>query len=197
MLLVLRALARLVTFLLLVVLAAAGLCVAVFSLQGGDDPLSLANLAELLRLPGLRDDVGDYLSQLEADGPLATVSALAGAAAVLVSVLLLVGALALRRERMLVLDEGDEGRIVARPKAFEQLAAVAAEESGATRARAKLHVRRGGHAGRLDLSLAQPRTERPPDVEQRASTALAPLVTPFRVEPRIRAIVAAKGARVR
>lgn len=197
MVLVLRALARLVTLVLLVALAVAGGAVALFSIQGGDDPLSLASLAGLLRLPELRDAVGDYLDQIEADGPLAKVSALAGAGTVVGSVLLLIGALALRRERLLVLEEGGEGRIVARPRAFEQLAVAAVRRGGAPEARARLRVQRGGRSGRLGLRLAHPRNEPASAAGERASATLAPLVAPFRVEPRIEAKVADKGSRVR
>ena len=197
MVLVLRALARLVTFVLLVALAVAGGAAALFSIQGGDDPLSLASLADLLRLPELRDTAGDYLDQIEADGPLAKVTALAGAGAVVGSVLLMIGALALRRERLLVLEEGGEGRIVARPRPFEQLAVDAVRRGGAAEARARLRVQRGGRSGRLGLRLAHPRSEPASAATKRASAALAPLLTPFHVEPRIEARVAEKGTRVR
>lgn len=197
MVLALRALARLITLVLLVALAVAGGATALFSVQGGDDPLSLASLAGLLRLPELRDTVGAYLDQLEADGPLAKVSALAGVGVVVGSVLLLIGALAPRRERLLVLDEGGEGRIAARRRPFEQLAVAAVRDGEATEARARLRVQRGGRSGRLGLRLAHPRNEPPGTVTERASRTLAPLITPFRVEPRIEAKVAGKGARVR
>jgi len=197
MVLVLRALARLVTFVLLLALAVAGGAAALFSIQAGEDPLSLASLAGLLRLAELRDTVGDYLDQLEADGPLASISLLAGAGAVVASLLLLIGALAPRRERLLVLEEGDEGRIAARARPFEQLAAAAVRRGGATDARARLRVQRGGRSGRLGLRLAHPRNEPASALTERASAELAPLLTPFRVEPRIEAKVADKGARVR
>jgi len=55
MVLLLRALARLVGFVLLLALAVAGLAAAIFSISGGDGTLSLPGLVELARLDDLSD----------------------------------------------------------------------------------------------------------------------------------------------
>lgn len=93
-----RLAARLVGFLLLVALAVAGLALAIFTIDGGIDGLSLPHLAELLGMPSFRDSVGGLLDDLEASGvdgkPL-----LGGIGAILVGVLLLVGVFADRPER--------------------------------------------------------------------------------------------------
>jgi len=93
--LLLRALARLVTFLLLLALAIVGLAVAV---------LGLSWLAELVGLPTLEKEAGRLLGAVEADGSVAVVSALSGLGAMVLGVLLLIGALTPRRERLVVLD---------------------------------------------------------------------------------------------
>ena len=67
MVLVLRALAALIGLLLLVVLAAAGLAAAIFSLQAGDGTLSLSDLASLLSLDGVRDSVDNCIFVPNAD----------------------------------------------------------------------------------------------------------------------------------
>ena len=95
----LRALARVVSFLLLAALALVGLAAAVSCIGSGDGTLSLPWLADQARLPELRDEVGGWLDRLEADGPVAWRSALGGLAAMLLGLLLLAGAARLRRGR--------------------------------------------------------------------------------------------------
>ena len=58
-----RALGRLLTLLLLVALALAGLTVAIFSIGSDDSTVSLPALAGYLRLPELSDTVGGWLEQ--------------------------------------------------------------------------------------------------------------------------------------
>jgi hypothetical protein len=194
---VLRALTRLVIFILLAALALAGLSLAVFSLQGGDDPLSLAALASHLELPRLRDTVGDYLEQLEADGPAATLSVLAGAAAVLVGLLLLLGAVTPRRGRNAVLAHDGEGWLSAKPGTLEEIASTLSRRvRGATDARADLRLRRGNRRGRMRVRISHPRGEHASDLERRTAEALAPLVDPFSIESHVTARVGRKAARV-
>ena len=64
MILLARALVRVVSFLLLVILALAGLVLAVFCIGTGTSGPSLGGLARLLDLSSLRDTVGSWLGQL-------------------------------------------------------------------------------------------------------------------------------------
>src|SRR6185295_1970080 len=99
-----RGLARLVALVLTAALAVTGLTVAVFTIHGDSMMLSLPNLARHARLGALLGDIGDFLASLEvAGGPTAKIAALAGAGAVLLGLLLLFGALAPRRERLVVM----------------------------------------------------------------------------------------------
>lgn len=153
----LRALARLLGFLLLSLLAVTGAGVAVFCIQGGESTLSLPQLAELIGLPELRESVATLLSDLEADGPTAQASALAGVLAVLLGVALLAGALVPRRERLLTIDDGDEGRLSARRRPLAQVAAALVEQSRESHAaKAKLRPARRGVGGRLRVTSYHP-----------------------------------------
>ena len=195
--LLLRGFARIVAFLLLAALALAGLTVAVFSIQGGAGPLSLPGLAQHVSLPELRETVGDYLADLEADGPTARVSALAGAAAIFSGILLLAGALAPRRERLVILDEEDDKKIAARRGALANVAETLAEQGrGVSEAKVRVRPKRVGRGGRLHVKVSHPRRESAAQVEQRALTRLAPLTEPFELKARVDARTGDGKARV-
>jgi hypothetical protein len=98
-------------------------------MQGDTSPLSLPSLARHLRLDDLRVSVGVLLADLQADGPVAKVAALAGAGALMLGLLLLFGVLARRRERLVVLRNDNEGTIAARPRALGQAAVTLGEQS--------------------------------------------------------------------
>ena len=196
MILLLRALARLVAFVLFVAVALAGLAVAVFSIQGGDGPLSLPGLAEHLRLPALEATVGDYLGQLEADGPLAKISALVGAGVVLCGVLLLLGVLVPRRERVVVFEEGDAGRIGARRRTLAAVAEALAEQArGVTEANARVRPRGRLRRGRLRVTASHPRDYEDREVEERVLSSVAPLLESSGLKPRVEAKAGTRGAR--
>jgi hypothetical protein len=188
--LLLRALARLVTFVLLVVLAACGLAVAIFSIGGsrtGD--FSLPGLARLVHLGALRDQVGELLGDLAGPGPVAGIAALCGLGAVAVGVLLLLGVLWPRRERLVILDRGEEGTLAARRRVLARVASALAEQTrGVTATRVK--VRSGRRRGaRLAVRADHSHNQQPKDVRQRTQLALAPLTDAFglraRVQPRL------------
>lgn len=185
----LRALTRAVTFVLLLVLAAAGLAAAVFSTMGNDDALSLPRLARYLHLPELRGVVGDYLGDLEASGPTAWISAGAGAAAVLLGIALLAGALAPRRERLVVLDEDPDGaRLAAGRRPLSQVAAVLADQQrGVTQTKARVRPTRLGRRGRLRVSVFHPRNQVSEQVARRVSDALGQLGEAFGLKTSVRA----------
>lgn len=196
----LRAVARLTAFLLLVALAALGLATAVFSLQGDSRALSLPTLARHLRLPDLRRIVGDYLSSLEHSGPTAWISVGAGAAAVALGLLLLAGVLAPRRERSVVLEDGDGdgagAHLAARRRPLAQIASTLAEqERGVTATRTKLRVSRWGSGGRLRVTAFHPRNRTGAEVSNRVSAAIAPLAEAFRLRTRVRSRVGERGSK--
>lgn len=190
MILVLRALARVITFLLLLGLALTGLAAAVFSLQGGDAGLSLPALASHLQLDELRDNVGGFLDDLEADGSVAVASALAGAAAMTVGLLLLLGALVPRRERLVVLDRGADGTIAARRRPLAQLATALARRSrGVTRLRARVRPNRWRAGGRLRMKATHSVAVTAREVKDEVREALQPLSDPFGLRLRVRTTV--------
>lgn len=182
----LRGLAQLVTFVVLVALAACGLAVAVFSVAASGD-FSLPGLAKLIGLPGLSEGAGRLLRSVEADGGVAAISALAGLGAVVLGALLLAGTLAPRRERLVVLGSGDEGTTAARRRVLRRVAGALAEQArGVTATKVKLRARRRARGGRLTVRAAHPRTADPKEVERGALEALDPLAKPFGLKPRIR-----------
>jgi uncharacterized protein DUF6286 len=195
--LLLRAVARFVVLVLLVALALAGLAAAVFSIQGGDRPLSLPGLAEHIGLVEVEETVGDYLDQLEADGPLAKASALAGAGAVLAGLLLLLGVLAPRRERLVVFDDGEAGRLAARRRTLARVAEALAEQArGVTEAKARVRPRGRLRKGRLRVRVSHPRKYRDSEVEERVLSAVSPLVDSSGLKPRVEARVGKGRAEV-
>jgi hypothetical protein len=192
----LRALLRLVTFVLLVVLAVAGLAAAVFSIQGGTGGLSLPKLAEYAQLPAVRDRTGDLLSAVEASGGVARYSLLAGALAMLLGLLLLVAALVPRRERLVELERGDDGTLNARRRPLAQAARALVEPArGVTEAKVRARARRRGGG---TLRVRALRTRPAQDAAIRASIAerLQPLTQPFKLKTTVRVREADRGARV-
>ena len=132
-----RVLVRLVAFLLLVLLAVAGLAVAVFSIDTGTTGPSLGRLAELLHLASLRDTVGAWLDQLEASGSVAVVGGLCGLGAVLVGLVLLAGLLVPRRERLITMPSAVSGDLAARRRPLAQVAQTLAEQARGVRGHAR------------------------------------------------------------
>jgi|SRR5215211_2772206 len=188
MVLVLRAVARLVAFLALLALALLGLATAIFSIQGDARALSLPTLGRHLQLPELRELIDDYLSQLEAGGPVAWVSVGGGAAAIVLGILLLIGALARRRERLVVLEQNGEARLAARRRPLAQIAgSLVAQVRGVTDERTRVRARRTRRGGRLTVFAYHSRSFSSPEIEQRASAAVMPLADAFSLSLRVRA----------
>ncbi|CAA9503798.1 MAG: hypothetical protein AVDCRST_MAG45-1471 [uncultured Solirubrobacterales bacterium] len=198
MIALLRGIARLVAFLLLVVLAVCALAVAVASIGGaGAGGFGLPGLAELVRLPQLADLVRGLFEQVEGSGGAQAVPALAGLGAVLVGILLLVGALWPRRERLVRLEDGDEGTLAARRRALGQVAAALAEQSrGVTATKVRVRPRRGRRGGRLEVRAVHPRSSDAKEVERQATGLLEPLTDPFSLKAKVRPRLGESGARV-
>jgi hypothetical protein len=192
-----RRIASLIALVLSATLAVAGLGVAVFSAQGDTSPLSLPSLSRHLRLDDLRVSVGFLLADLQADGPVAKVAALAGAGAVAFGVLLLFGVLARRRERLVVMRSDDAGTVAARPRALGQAAVTLGEQSrDVLHATAKATPKRHGTGGRLRLTAYHAESS---DAE-RATTAgrdrVRALGESFSLGVDVRSRVPRRGARV-
>jgi hypothetical protein len=167
----LRLIAAVVAFLLLVVIAVGGLVVALFCLRGGDATLSLAHLAHLLSLDELRQTVGGWFGTLEADGPVAALAALCGVGAVLLGIALIVGALVPRREHLLIISREERGTIAARPRAAgAALSSVAERPRDVRKARARVKPNRERVGGRARLRLVRSERidERPAATQARA-----------------------------
>ena len=190
MILLLRAVARLLTVALFVVLAACGLAIAIFSIGGsrtGD--FNLPGLARLVHLGDLRNQVGELLHDLAGPGPVAVITVLCGLGALAVGLLLLVGMLWPRRERVVVLEASEEGTLAARRRALGRVAGALAEQvRGVTASKVKVRPGRW-RGGRLSVRASHSRTQESQDVRQRTQLALAPLTEAFglraRVQPRL------------
>ncbi|MDQ6750153.1 MAG: hypothetical protein M3Z33_05290 [Actinomycetota bacterium] len=186
--LLLRAVSRLITFLLLTALALVGLVVAVFCIEGGGKGLSLPALARLAHLAQLRREVGRFLEVLESSGPVAKLSALGGLGAVALGLLVLLGVLRSRRDRLALLETGEQGTLAARRRPLAQVASALVEQvRGMTETRARVRPRRRGRGGRLLVRLDGPRGAASDDTAKaRAASALAPLTEPFGLRARVR-----------
>ena len=188
MVVLLRALARLAAFLVLLALAALGLVIALVSL--------LPSLGPAMGLTDARDAAGSYLAQLESPGPIAAKSALYALLAALVALLLLIGALARRRQPLLILEESPEGVLAARRRAVAQVAEALTEQvRGLTATQVKVSADRTGRRGRLEVEASHPRTTDAAEVEQGAADALAPLSDGFGLTTRVRPRVGEPGQR--
>lgn len=190
MILLMRGLTRLVTFALLAILAACGLAIAIFSIgwsRTGD--FNLPGLARLVHLGDLRHQVGELLHDLAGPGPVAGITVLCGLAALALGLLLLVGALWPRRERLVILDRNEEGTLAARRRVLGRVVSALAEQTRGVTA-TKVKVRPGRRSGgRLAVRADHSRTQQPEDLRDRTLLALAPLTEAFglraRVQPRL------------
>ena len=191
MILLLKALARLVTFALLLALALAGLAAAIFALTRGNP-----GFAEALRLLEIRDGVGGFLTQLES-GDASGKAPLAALLAILAGILLLVGALRRPPENALVYEQGSEGRIAARRRPLGQMAAALARSvRGVTESRVKVKPKRRGKGGRIEVTALHPRTTDTKELERAVGEAVAPLAADSRsIRVRVRPAPAGPGGR--
>ena len=194
MILLARALVRLVSFLLLVILAVAGIVVAVFCIGTGTSGPSLGKLASILHLASVRDTVGHWLGQLESSGSVAVLAGLCGLGAILFGLLLLTGLLVPRRERLVTLASDGDGTLAARRRPLGQAAETLVEQvRGITQARARVRPRRRA-GGRLRVRASRTRTADPTQVSAAVNEQLRELTDPFTLTARVE--VARESARV-
>lgn len=194
MILLARALVRLVSFVLLAGLAVAGLVLAVFCVGTGTTGPSLGGLASLLPAASVRDTVGSWLSQLEAGGSVALVAGLCGLGAVAIGLLLIAGLLVPRRERLVTLAADSDGTLAARRRPLAQAAQALVEQvRGVTEAKVRVRPRRTS-GGRLRVRAARPRPADAGQVRGAIDEQLLGLTEPFKLKAHVD--VAQRGARV-
>lgn len=190
--LLLKALARVVEVLLMAAIALVGLGIGLYCLDGLVS-IGSARPDRLLNLPTLRHDVGHWLAQLAAPGPIAVLALLGGIAAVLVGLLLAVGLLGSRRERLLVIEEDTgEGGLYARRRPIGQMAREeTARAPGVTDVkRPKVRLTRSGRAGRLKVLAARGPDPDAETVDTAVHERLDPLgeALHLRVDSRVRLV---------
>ena len=194
---ILGPLARLIGTIWMVVLALFGLGVAMYCF---DAVISLGSARpdRLLDLPDVRRHVGRFLDQTAAPGPTAGLALLCGVVAMLLGILLVIGVLGRRKQRLAILDhEHLQGAVAARPKPLREMTLALAEQArGATSIkRPRLSLSRRGTRGRLKLDAARTRTSDPQEVKDAVISAVAPITEPFHLKPRVQVRLGEPGSR--
>jgi hypothetical protein len=183
--LLLRALTRLLGFLLLIALALAGLGLALAALFGDQLGVQLEGSA-----------ISRWLERLEGDGTQVP-EAVIGGGMVLLGLLLLIGALAPRRERRAVLEQGENGTLDARRRPLAQMFTALAERTrGVTQAKAKLRLGRRVHHGRLVVRAERPGSTESGAVREAVQSNVGELAAAFGLKTRVQAPVGRRGRRV-
>ena len=185
MILLLRALVRLLGFLLLIALALVGLGFALAALLGDQLGVQLEGSA-----------TSRWLERLEGNGT-QVLEAVIGGGMVLLGLLLLIGALAPRRERRAVLEQGEHGTLDARRRPLAQMFTALAERTrGVTHAKAKLRLGRRARHGRLVLRAERPRTTESTAVREAVRSDVGELAAAFGLKTRVQAPLGRRGRRV-
>ena len=185
MILLLRALVRLLGFLLLIALALVGLGFALAALLGDELGVQLEG-----------SEVSRWLERLEGDGT-QVLEAVIGGGMVLLGLLLLIGALAPRRERRAVLEQGEHGTLDARRRPLTQMFTALAERTrGVTHAKAKLRLGRRPRSGRLVVRAERPRTTESAAVREAVRSDVGELAAAFGLKTRVQATLGRRGRRV-
>ncbi len=185
MIAVARLLVRLVTLLGAIVLSAAGILVAVFSISGGRSTLSLTQGAKDAHLPELRDTTAHWLGQIEAHGSVAVIAGLCGLGAILLGLLLLAGLFLPRRERLVTLEHGERGTLAARRRALAQVATALVHQLSAI-ASARVRVRSRRTAGaRIAVRASRTQRSNAQQVQASVRSQLENLTEPFDLRARI------------
>ncbi len=182
MIVLLRAVARLVAFVLLLVLCLAGLGAVIIAVTGGDPVV-----AGFARLPELRDAVGSFLERLETGGG-GGAALLGGAVVAVAALLLLVGVLRKPLPSEILFEKAGGGHLAARRRPLAQAAAVLARQvRGVTDAKVRIKPKRRGTGGRIDVVAVHPLSADPGQVRENVAKALEALTGDskgVRVRPR-------------
>lgn len=196
--LLVRALARLIGAIWMLVIALLGLGVALYCVDALVH-LGSARPDRLLHLPRVSRHVGRFLEQLAAPGTTMWLALLCGLGAMAVGGLLLMGTLRSSRQRVAVLDaDSGEGTVAARPRVLGDMSRYLAQQTaGATTVkRPRLSLSRSGRRGRLTVRSARTRTSDARAVKQALIDAVAPVSEPFALKPRVSVKVAEGRGRV-
>lgn len=194
----LRPLARLLGSVLMLVIALAGLGVAMYCFDGFIS-LGSARPDRLLGLPGVRRHVGTFLQQIGDPGPTAALALLGGLVAIALGLLVLAGVLTPPRRRLAVLEhDTTAGSLAVKPRTLRAMAhALAEQASGATSVkRPRLSLARSGRGGRLTVTASRARTSDPEQVQNTLREQLAPISDPFGLRTRARVRLGEAGERV-
>ena len=117
----------------------------------------------------------------------------------LLGVLLLVGVLGRRRERLVILDHDHQsGVVAARRRPLGEMARALAEPArGATSVkRPKFSLSRRGTRGTLKINATRTRKTDPRELQTALETAVKPITEPFGLKPRVRVRLGESGDRV-
>jgi hypothetical protein len=185
---VLRSLARVVGVVWMLALALFGLGVAAYCVDAlvGLGPI---RPDRLLDLPSVRRHVGRFLGQVAAPGSTAGLALLCGLGAMVLGILLLIGILGRRKQRVAILEQDDQtGAIAARPRPLADMARTLAEAAhGATNVqRPKLSLSRAGTGGTLTIDTTRTRTTDSRELTAAIHQAVEPIIDPFSLRPRVR-----------
>jgi hypothetical protein len=184
----LRVFGRMVGVVWMLVLALFGLAVAMYCV---DALVGLGSVRpdRLLGLPGVRRHVGRFLDQVAAPGSTAGLALLCGLGAMLLGIVLLIGALGSRKQRLVMLDQDPQtGAAAARRRPLGDMARSLAESApGATRVkRPKFSLSRHGTRGTLTVTATRARTTDPRELGTAIEQAVKPITEPFDLKPRVR-----------
>lgn len=189
-----RTLARVVGFVVCVLLAVAGLVLAVFCIGTGTHGPSLGGLAKLLSLPSVRDTVGQWLRGLEQPGSDAVLAGVCGLGAIALGLVLIVGVLVPRRERLVQLAENERGKLAARRRPLAHVATALVEPvRGVHEVRVRVRPFRSA-GGRLSVRASRTVRADADEVRRAVAAQLESLTAPFKLKARID--VPRRGARV-
>lgn len=191
MTLLLQAVTRLVTLVVLAALALVGLAVAIFSVPEAES--GLVKLADLVGLHLARDDVGSFLDSLETSASAG--EAIACFAAVVAGTALIAGALLRRGERAVQLPaadssetDGADGRLGARRRALTQMgAALAGRVRDAEDLSLRVKPKRRSPGGTLKVKATLRRGGDEDQAVERIGRELRPLSEPFSLRQRVSA----------
>lgn len=173
-----RAITRLIALVLLPLLGLVSLAFAVAAIIGGSSARSFAHTTELTQA---WREVGTFLSHTAPAGGNSVL--LAGAGAVVVGLVLLVGALAPARDRELALDDRD--LTIGRRALRNAASSLAGAPRGTTDTKVRLKTRRLRSGGRLRVTATRsPRAQAAP-IKQALGERVGPLATAFSLSTKI------------
>jgi hypothetical protein len=189
--LLLQALTRVVTLVVLAALALVGLAVAIFSVPEAES--GLVELADLVGLNLARDEVGSFLDSLETSASAGEV--IACFAAVVAGAVLIAGALLRRGERTVQLPnpegsdaetEAAEGRLGARRRAVTQMgSALAGRVRDAEALSFRLRPSRRSPGGTLKVRATLRQGGDEGEASERIGRELRPLTESFSLRQRV------------